>query len=82
MIEQRGLVVPVLTDNLLFASGSGTLSRRGYPLLTEIAQLIDLDRSHPVDVEGYTDDVPISTRAVPEQLGALDRRARRTSCVT
>ena len=32
-IEQRGLVVTVLTDNLLFASGSDTLEPASYPLL-------------------------------------------------
>jgi chemotaxis protein MotB len=58
-IERQGLVVTVLTDNLLFSSGSDTLESASYPLLNEIAHLIDLDAD--------------PHRAVPEQLGALDR---------
>ncbi len=60
-IKQQGLVVTVLTDNLLFASGQDTLEPQSYPLLNEISTLINLDNEqHPVVVEGYTDDVPIS----------------------
>jgi len=59
-IEQRGLAIRVLTDSLLFPSGSATLDPRGEPLLSEIAQLLNVDHVHPVAVEGNTDDVPIS----------------------
>jgi chemotaxis protein MotB len=60
-IQQQGLVVTVLTDNLLFSSGSDELDTASYPLLDEISTLIGLDTGqHPVVVEGYTDDVPIS----------------------
>ena len=90
-IEQRGLVVTVLTDNLLFSSGSDTLEPASYPLLTEIANLIDLDsEKHPVDVEGYTDDVPIDTTQFPSNWWLSSGRAnvvlqflpgpRRSSC--
>ena len=58
-IAQRGLIITVLTDKLLFASGQDTLESAGSPLLNEIATLINLDTdAHPVVVEGYTDDVP------------------------
>ncbi len=59
-IEQRGLAIRVLTDSLLFPSGSATLDPRGEPLLGEIAQLLNIDHVHPVAVEGNTDNVPIS----------------------
>jgi chemotaxis protein MotB len=75
-IQQRGLVVTVLTDNLLFSSGSDTLEPASYPLLTEIAHLIDLDyEKHPVDVEGYTDDVPIDTAQFPSNWELSTGRA-------
>jgi chemotaxis protein MotB len=75
-IQQRGLVVTVLTDNLLFASGSDTLEQASYPLLTEIARLIGLDtEKHPVDVEGYTDDVPIHTVQFPSNWELSTGRA-------
>ena len=59
-IEQRGLVIRVLTDSLLFPSGSATLESHGQPLLIEIAGLLNVDHIHPIDVEGNTDNVPIS----------------------
>jgi chemotaxis protein MotB len=58
-IEARGLVIRVLTDDLLFASGQAALSGRSTSLLGEIAQLLDLAGGHPIDVEGNTDNVPI-----------------------
>lgn len=75
-IEQRGLVVTVLTDNLLFASGSDTLQSASYPLLTDIANLINIDpEQHPVVVEGYTDDVPIDTAQFPSNWWLSTGRA-------
>ncbi len=59
-IEQRGLAIRVLTDSLLFSSGSATLESHGQPLLTEIAALLNVDHVHPIAVEGNTDNVPIS----------------------
>ncbi len=75
-IQQQGLVVTVLTDNLLFASGSDTLETASYPLLNEIATLIQLDTArHPVVVQGYTDDVPISTPQFPSNWWLSSGRA-------
>jgi chemotaxis protein MotB len=59
-IERRGLAIRVLTDSLLFTSGSAALDPRGAPLLSEIAGLLNVDHLHPVAVEGNTDDVPIA----------------------
>jgi chemotaxis protein MotB len=58
-IEQRGLVIKVLTDDLLFPSGQATLDSKSYALLGEIAQLLNIDETHPIEVEGNTDNVPI-----------------------
>jgi chemotaxis protein MotB len=58
-IEQRGLVIKVLTDDLLFPSGQATLNAQADGLLGEIAQLLNIDETHPIGVEGNTDDVPI-----------------------
>jgi chemotaxis protein MotB len=59
-IERRGLVIRVLTDSLLFSSGSAALDSAGEPLLVEVAALLDIDHVHPIDVEGNTDNVPIT----------------------
>ncbi len=58
-IEQRGLVIKVLTDDLLFPSGQATLNGKAYSLLGEIGQLLNIDETHPLSVEGNTDNVPI-----------------------
>jgi chemotaxis protein MotB len=64
-IDRRGLVVRILTDKLLFDSGQASLQTAGLPLLDEIAHLLDIDQTHPITVEGYTDNVPISTPEFP-----------------
>lgn len=61
VISRQGLVVHVLTDKLLFDSGSDRLQAAGGPLLTEISHLLNVDRSHPITVEGNTDNQPIHT---------------------
>ncbi len=58
-IEPRGLVIKVLTDDLLFPSGQATLNARSYALLGKIGQLLNIDETHPISVEGNTDNVPI-----------------------
>jgi chemotaxis protein MotB len=59
IIERQGLVVRVLTDKLLFDSGSATLQPAGDPLLNEVTQLLNVDHKHPITVEGNTDNQPI-----------------------
>ncbi len=60
VVTRRGLVVRLLTDNVLFDSGYATLKPQGIPLLNEVGTLLGVDRTHPIVVEGHTDDVPIS----------------------
>jgi chemotaxis protein MotB len=74
-IQPRGLVIRVLTDRLLFASGSATLIAQARPLLGEIGALVNLDRTHPVAVEGNTDDVPIHGGAFPSNWELSTARA-------
>ncbi|HLI58312.1 MAG TPA: flagellar motor protein MotB [Solirubrobacteraceae bacterium] len=74
-ITRQGLVVRVLTDNLLFASGSATLQSRGDPLLNEVAHLLDIDRRNPITVEGFTDNVPIHTAQFPTNWQLSTARA-------
>ena len=60
-VDERGLVVRVLTDDVLFDTGKAVLKPRSQPLLGEISGLIARSIPNPVRVEGNTDDVPIST---------------------
>jgi chemotaxis protein MotB len=74
-IEARGLVIRVLTDDLLFASGQATLEARASGLLGEIAQLLNVDETHPISVEGNTDDVPIHSSLYPSNWELSTARA-------
>jgi chemotaxis protein MotB len=74
-IEPRGLVIRVLTDSLLFASGRATLNDRSHGLLGEIAQLLNVDETHPIDVEGNTDNVPIHSALFPSNWALSTARA-------
>lgn len=60
-ITEDGLQVRVLTDNLLFSSGSATPEPAGVPLLRKIGGVLAAEGKHPVTVSGHTDDVPIQT---------------------
>jgi chemotaxis protein MotB len=60
-VTRRGLVVRLLTDNVLFDSGLAQIKPHGLPLLSEVGTLLGVDRVHPIVVEGHTDDVPIAT---------------------
>jgi chemotaxis protein MotB len=75
VVNRRGLVVQVLTDNLLFQSGQATLQPAGQPLLNEVAQLLNVDQSHPITVEGYTDNVPIHSAEFPSNWELSTTRA-------
>ncbi|MGA2455628.1 MAG: flagellar motor protein MotB [Solirubrobacteraceae bacterium] len=74
-IEQRGLVIRVLTDDLLFASGQATLEGRASGLLSEIADLLNVDQTHPISVEGNTDNVPIHSAEFPSNWELSTARA-------
>jgi chemotaxis protein MotB len=75
IVNRRGLVVQVLTDKLLFVSGQATLQPAGLPLLTEVAQLLNVDQTHPITVEGYTDNVPIHSVEFPSNWELSTARA-------
>ncbi|HWD76854.1 MAG TPA: flagellar motor protein MotB [Solirubrobacteraceae bacterium] len=75
VIDERGLVVRVLTDKLLFDSGSAELQTAGLPLLQEIAHLLDVDHKHPITVEGNTDNQPIHSAQFPSNWELSTDRA-------
>jgi chemotaxis protein MotB len=75
VIDRQGLVVHVLTDKLLFASGSATLQPAGLPLLQEISHLLNVDSKHPITVEGNTDNQPIQSSQFPSNWELSTDRA-------
>jgi chemotaxis protein MotB len=60
-IDERGLVIRLLTDKVLFDSGEATIKSRAFPLIDNVGRLIaGAHLSNPIRVEGNTDNVPIS----------------------
>jgi chemotaxis protein MotB len=61
-LARRGLVVRVLTDRVLFDSGSADIKPAADPLLDALSRLLKTQVRNPIQVEGNTDDVPVSGR--------------------
>ena len=76
-ITQRGLVIRLLTDKVLFDSGQAQLKPQSGPILTQVAKLIELAPGHNVMVEGHTDNVPIHGSVYPTNWELSTARASR-----
>jgi chemotaxis protein MotB len=74
-VERRGLVITVLTDDLLFDSGSAVLRSEGHDLMHAIGDLLRRENDHRVVVEGYTDTDPIATSQFPTNWELSTARA-------
>jgi chemotaxis protein MotB len=57
-LEARGLVVNIVTDDVLFDSGSATLRPEGRRVLDGLAVPL-ASLPNPISVEGHTDDRPV-----------------------
>ncbi len=67
------LELEVETD-ILFPSGSATVSSGARPVLSQIAEILD-PFPNPIRVEGHTDNVPIATAAFPSNWELSAARA-------
>jgi chemotaxis protein MotB len=65
IVTKDGLVIRLLTDKLLFASGSAAIEAPGRPLLAKVGGLLRAENQHEIRVRGFTDPVPIHTAAFP-----------------
>jgi chemotaxis protein MotB len=74
-VTRRGLVIRLLTDKVLFASGSARLEPPSTGLLTELGHLLALEVRHPITVEGHTDNRPISNPQFPTNWELSTSRA-------
>ena len=72
--EERGLVVSILTDDVLFDSGSALLRRDGIAVLDALAPTLRILPNH-LSVEGHTDDRPIATSTYPSNWELSTARA-------
>ena len=74
-VTERGLKVRLLTDRLLFDSGSAVINPAAFGTLDGIGGIIAEEGKHPVQVEGHTDDRPIHTSQYPSNWQLSGGRA-------
>lgn len=74
-IGRRGLVIRLLTDRVLFASGQAALQPQSTELLRALARLLVTEVRHPILVEGHTDSHPISSARFPTNWELSTSRA-------
>jgi chemotaxis protein MotB len=77
VIAQRGLVIRLLTDRVLFDSGAAELKPPALPVLAQVAQILRTKATQPVMVEGHTDTVPIHGSLFPTNWELSTARASR-----
>ena len=64
-VRRNDLWVEVeIKTSILFPSGSASLQHEALPVLSQIAKILK-DFPNPIRVEGFTDSVPINTKAFP-----------------
>lgn len=61
--NERGLVISLMTDKVLFESGQVSLLPRTKEILSDIAELLK-QQTNPVVIEGHTDDSPVTNRSI------------------
>jgi chemotaxis protein MotB len=76
-IDSRGLTIRVLTDRLLFDSGSAVLKPASAPLMAKLAGMLRTESTppHAIRVEGHTDSRPISGGTYPSNWELSTARA-------
>ncbi|GAC1323692.1 MAG: flagellar motor protein MotB [Thermoleophilaceae bacterium] len=77
VIDQRGLVIRLLTDQVLFDSGAADLKGAARPVLGKVAGLLRTESGHATMVEGHTDSVPIRGAIYPTNWELSTARAAR-----
>jgi chemotaxis protein MotB len=64
----------ILQERILFPSGSAELKPETYPILDKLYEILK-DLPNPVEVEGHTDSIPISTEKFPSNWELSTARA-------
>jgi chemotaxis protein MotB len=74
-VARRGLVIRLLTDNVLFGSGQAQLAPASEGLLSAISRLLVTEVRHPIIVEGHTDSRAVNTSQFPTNWELSTARA-------
>jgi chemotaxis protein MotB len=72
--DERGLIVTIATDNVLFKSGSDQLQPQGRKILNTIAPTL-LKLPNRLSIDGHTNSVPIHTKQFPSNWYLSSDRA-------
>lgn len=74
------IVVVRFADSALFSKGDATLREEAYPIVYEIAQLLErsIASIKSISVEGHTDNIPINTEKYPDNRALSSDRAVQT----
>ena len=72
---EKTVVYISIADKLLFKSGSTTVSERAKEILGKVATVISSRPGMEVQVEGYTDDVPINRKDIKDNWDLSVKRA-------
>ncbi len=71
----KTVVMINLSDKMLYQSGSANLTTRANEVLSKIASIVNQRPDMEVMVEGYTDNVPISTECIKDNWDLSVKRA-------
>jgi chemotaxis protein MotB len=74
-ITKQGLDIRILSQPLLFASGSATPLPGSFRVLAAIGTILAQEAQHPIDVFGYTDSQPIRSAQFPSNWELSGSRA-------
>jgi chemotaxis protein MotB len=72
---ERGRLVILLPQDVLFESGSATLGQEGRRVIAEVARVLAGFPDRQFQVEGHTDNVPIATERFPSNWELSSARA-------
>ncbi|HTN99396.1 MAG TPA: OmpA family protein [Microthrixaceae bacterium] len=72
--EDRGLIVSIVSDDVLFAPGSADLRTDGQVALDVLAGALN-ELPNKISIEGHTDDIPISSSKFPSNWELSTARA-------
>jgi len=61
----RSRVVVRIPGRTLFKTGSADLDKTGWPSLTEVANIFKKYPNYKINIQGHTDDFPVSTEKFP-----------------
>jgi chemotaxis protein MotB len=74
-VTKDGLLIRLMTDDLLFDSGQATPRPDALDLLRRLASLLDGEGKHPLIIEGHTDSQPIHSGRFPTNWELSTARA-------